>query len=378
MPFPLPAPLRSVLRLATLVVALWIGCAGLAKADVPADRLATLRHGLNITHWFRYPPRSDENGLRNYLGDDALAQIRAAGFTFVRLAVQPELMLAGGRPDDRRLDVLVGAISRVQRHGLGVMIGWHPQTWQLEKSPEQQQALLSLWEALAAKLPPLPAALTFPEALNEPVFPDRVAWEQLQNAVLARIRSSLPNNTVVLTGNHWGALDGMLALHPVADPDVVYTYHTYDPMILTTLAAFEPSLDRQALARLPFPADKPGACQEAEAATTHGRTRDVIRYYCSEKWNAERVQKEAHAAGEWARAHHVPVVVGEFGIINRLRPETRLAWITAARQAFEREGLGWAFWGYDDGMGFDLHPEGGRSPPLDPSILNALGLHAGR
>ena len=53
----------------------------------------------------------------------------------------------------------------------------------------------------------------------------------------------------------------------------------------------------------------------------------------------------------------------------------RRAWPGSAtvREACEQQGFGWALWGYDDSMGFALHPPGDRRR-LDPAVLRALGL----
>jgi hypothetical protein len=34
----------------------------------------------------------------------------------------------------------------------------------------------------------------------------------------------------------------------------------------------------------------------------------------------------------------------------------QLAWFCEVRQACERNGIGWALWGYDDQMGFGIDP----------------------
>ncbi len=348
----------------------------LAQAEVPAARLATLARGVNFTNWFRFPPRQDDAHFRDYIDDATLAELHRAGFTFVRLAVQPELMTdRGGRPDARRLALVAAAAARIERHGLGVMIGWHPQTWHLENSPAEQQELQDLWSALAERLRPLDPARTFPEVMNEPIYPKQEPqWEALQVKVLARIRAALPQSTVILTGTDWGAIDGLVGLHPVADGNVVYSFHTYDPPTLTSLGSFEPSLDHAALARLPFPVVGAHDCDAAEQATTQPRTRDVIRFYCSEHWDAAKLRGLVDQAADWGRRNHVPVIAGEFGASNQLPPATRFAWIEAMRRAFEADGIGWCLWGYDDSMGFDIHPYRHPRLPLDPGLLRALGL----
>ena len=93
----------------------------------PAERLAVLRHGVNITDWFRFPVNQDPRAMRAYLGDPALQDLRRAGFSFVRLPVQPEVLARPGM-----LAVLTDAIGRSARHGLGVVLSLHPVDWHLE------------------------------------------------------------------------------------------------------------------------------------------------------------------------------------------------------------------------------------------------------
>jgi endoglucanase len=232
-----------------------------------------------------------------------------------------------------------------------------------------------LWGALAQRLRPLDPGLTFPEVLNEPIYPNAdAAWEDLQRRVLARIRAELPQATVVLTGTHWGAIDGLLRLHPVPDTNVVYSFHTYDPPTLTSLANFEQGLDTGALKHLPFPVTKREDCEASAKTTSHPRTADVMRFYCSERWDEAKLRDGVQQAADWAKRNHVTVVAGEFGASDGLPAKTRLAWIAGLIRALQANGIGWALWGYDDSMGFDIHPHGGAPAPLDPALLTALGL----
>ncbi len=77
--------------------------------------------------------------------------------------------------------------------------------------------------------------------------------------------AALPDDTIVLTGQDWGSIAGLLALTPNPDGNVVYSFHFYDPAELTSLAAYRPGLDRDALARLPFPGSDPAQAAEASS-----------------------------------------------------------------------------------------------------------------
>jgi endoglucanase len=355
---------RTVAWQALLLLTLWLPVD--AAARPPPDRLEVLRHGINLTNWFRYPASLDPAALRSYLSDSAIGDLRQAGFGFVRLAVQPELLMTGARLEPLRLRLLLEAIRRLQRQGLGVVIAPFPLTWQPEAD---RPRLIALWQALAPELASLDPRLTFPEVLNEPVFAnDAAGWARLQAVTLQTIRAALPGNTVVLTGQDWGSVAGLLALSPVADANVIYSIHYYDPSELTSLAAYRPEIDRTALARLPFP--MAAGCTGGQ---TDRATADLIGFVCSMRWDAARVERRIGEASAWAGRNNAAVLLGEFGASVRLNAPARLAWLAAVRRAAENQQIGWALWGYDDSMGLDVSRPPGR-PVLSPATLRSLGL----
>jgi hypothetical protein len=349
-------------------------CCGPAAARPAASRLALLRAGISITNWFRFPPHADVSSLRAYLANPALLDLRAAGFSVLRLPVQPELLWQDGVIEPGRVQSVVLAVHRLQRAQMAVVVDLQPATWHLETSATDRLRLVATWKLLARALAGLDRATLFPEVLNEPVFADDpAAWEALQAETLAAIRAALPDVTVVLTGGRWGGIDGLLALHPVADPNVVYSVHFYEPMELTTLAAYRPGLDQAALARLPFPTGDAAACRDHVPATDP-TTAAVGGWYCGGGWDAAHVAARLDAVAEWGRAHDAAVWLGEFGATRQLNPAARLAWLETVRRAAEARHIGWALWGYEDVMGFGVAVPPPIQPTLDRATLAALGL----
>jgi hypothetical protein len=342
----------------------------LAAARPPADHVAVLQRGVNLTNWFRFPADAGAAAIRAYLGDAALEDLREAGFTFVRLAVEPEYL----HGDASRRAVLVEQIARVQRHGLAVIVALHPQKWRLESSPADRAALLDTWRSLAPALRKLNPVLTVPEVLNEPVFPGSAnEWMALQESARVIIRSALPANTIILTGNDWGSISGLLAMPASQDPNVVYSFHFYDPTELTSLAAWRPGLDTALLARLPFPTTDSPSCNSV-VSEGDSPTAEVARFYCAQKWSAASVAERIRLASDWARRRDTVLLAGEFGATTRLNRSARLAWIASVRRACEAEGIGWALWGYEDIMGLAIPRPPGTRPRLDEGVLEALGL----
>jgi endoglucanase len=330
----------------------------------PPCASVAITRGINITGWFRFPASRDPAVMAAYMSDKALADLHSAGFDFVRLAIDPDITDP---------TVLVAAIRRIQRHRLTVIVSPHPHDWHLETEGDRLRAF---WRALAPTLRPLDPARTLPEVVNEPVFPNNPpGWATLQHAVLSDVRQALPKATVVLTGSDWGSVGGLLALTPEDDPNVIYSFHFYDPSELTSLAAYRPSLDRTALARLPFPVND--GCGTTAAQTTDPGTHDLMRYYCALGWDAPHVAASIERAAAWGRLHHVRLLAGEFGATAVLNATARLTWLRSARQAFESRGISWALWGYDDVMGLAVPRPPAPRPPLDRGVLEALGMTTG-
>ncbi|MFL5286797.1 MAG: glycoside hydrolase family 5 protein [Rhodopila sp.] len=343
----------------------------LAGLPALADNPPRLSRGINITGWFRFPPNRDPAVLAGYLSDQALADLRSAGFDFARLAIDPDLVAAPAA-----MAVLIRSIARIERTGLSVIVSPHPVTWHLETEPDR---LRQFWRRLAPLLRRLDPARTLPEVANEPVFADDPpAWAHLQHRILADVHAALPQATVVLTGADWGSIRGLLALTPEHDAHVLYSFHFYDPPELTALAAYRSGLDTTALARLPFPAPEPAACNTTVDATPDAPTRDMIRYYCALAWDEAALRKRIGEATAWAQAHHVQLLAGEFGASSALNAPARLAWFHVAQVAFDKAQIPWALWGYDDVMGHDIARPPSSRPVLNPDVLRALGMTTGK
>ena len=83
----------------------------------------------------------------------AMRDLRRAGFTFVRLAVDPGLL-----EDRATLAVFVAAIRRLHAANLAVVVSPHPAGWRLETSAGDRARLRRFWSDLAPALRPLDPA----------------------------------------------------------------------------------------------------------------------------------------------------------------------------------------------------------------------------
>ena len=369
-------------RLAACLIAAGLALTGTqARADAEVALPPALARGINITHWFRFPPSNRARAMADHLDDASLAALRHAGFTYIRLSVGPEEVMQGHSIAPDKLAALTGAIGRIEHAGLAVMVEPHPeqmQHWNLQRNADARAALLGFWHDLAPALKPFPVAATFPELVNEPGFDDAAQWDAYQRQLLAVVRNALPSNTVILTGTNWSSIDGLLKVKPVEDRNVIYSFHTYEPQVLTLLAFWDGAAKKDQLAQnLPFPAKDEAACKAAVAGIKDAHTLAIGQFWCSMHSDAASVRKNLARAATWGSTHHVAVAMTEFGAVQQLQSRARLPYLSAVRTAGEQLGLSWAIWGLDDQMGFGLQPGSFHTASqLSPGIMQALGLPA--
>jgi hypothetical protein len=336
-----------------------------------------LRRGINIAHWFRDIPAGSSFGSPTYMSDFELDELRRVGFTFVRLPITPsEIQGHDGKLEPAKVQILIDEVRRLQTRGLGVVIVPVHEQWKLDSSEEDRQKLIAFWQQLAPSLGVLNSRLTFPEFVNEPNFRNPTDWADLQSKLLRLVRKALPATTVVLSGVGWSNIDGLRALTPVADRNVIYTVHYYEPPALTAEGNWDKTIDKQTMRQLPFPVGDPERCQalaRGEKATIY-----VVRNYCDEGWRASTIHARIKEAADWGRANKAIVNVTEFGNLPADHDlSSKVAYAAAVRTAIEQEGLGWGLWAYDDSIGFNL-PYKARSeePRMDPRLLSALNLNS--
>ena|SRR5712692_7544952 len=342
-------------------------------SGVPPARLARLKHGVNVTRWFnewgRTPPFAD------HLSDADLSAIRALGFGVVRLAVDPQYLYRPDEPDLLEPAVLAdldSAVDRLLAHDLGVIVTPFLHDRSLVRDSAGAAGFVRFWEALAGHLSTRDPERVFLEVLNEPVFYDRPdAWLELQRTLLAAMRRGAPGHTLIATGPSWSTIDGLLRVSPVRDPNVVYTFHFYEPWDFAHQGLRWAGTGE--LRDLPYPADPP------RCAATLGRLTDSsaladAKAYCAGHWNAAALGLALDRAAQWRRTNGVPVFAGELGVTCTAPKQDRLVWIRDARVELERRGIGWALWGWDDCFGLNAHRQADGRLVLDADVLEALGL----
>ena len=200
-------------------------------------RAAHLQRGINASEWFAQSAE-DYSAVRTDRYTDAqdIALMARMGFDNVRLSIDAVPLEQGPRGKDGLNADFVGRLDRavdtMLADGLAVQIDLHPEDsykQQLRTSDIAVDWLTMLWRRLAAHYAARDPENVFFEILNEPEVNDAYRWAGIQARVAAAIREVAPKNTIIATGPNYSDIADLLRMQPLADGNVIYTFHFYDP-----------------------------------------------------------------------------------------------------------------------------------------------------
>jgi endoglucanase len=407
-----------------------LGCLVVLLSPAVAAEL-DLRRGVNIEAWQNWiskggflDPGYDRTNFPDWtahVDDRRLVNLRAEGFDFVRLNVDPSPLFW---VDKDRVGQLTGrvvaAIRRLQAAGFTVIVDLHLLP-EMEDRPDGLHAVLGtggreqvlfdrylhLVSEFAGRLAELPSDRTALELVNEPdqdwfshlSVNDR--WPAQLAALVTAARQAAPELTLVLSGARSSSIDGLLRLDPArfsGDQRIIWTFHYYEPMAITHAGQPWEETPARFLTHLPYPAATLDAAESKKLlAAARRKIDEVIRDSGRRKALAGAVGKalqDYQASGAspatiaadfmrvkaWASANGIPasrVLLGEFGVFqDQAEPASRLAILQATREAAEAAGFPWAV--YTAGLSqprrsFSVIGDSARFG-LEPAVKEALGL----
>jgi endoglucanase len=249
-------------------------------------------------------------------------EIHKAGFDFVRIVLQAfSHMDADNRLDPAWLAKLDDVVGQAQKAGLGVILDEHDFNACSEDVALCRAKLPAFWNQVAPRFANAPRSVAF-ELLNEPHEKlDAATWNALFADLLAEVRKTNPTRIVVVGPTSWNSLHELSNLKLPADPNLLVTFHYYDPFHFTHQGA---------------------TWAGEEVKKLHGVT-----------WGTDQDRAALRAdfdqVAAWSAANNRPILLGEFGAYEKSgTPEDlRVAWTAAVRSEAESHGFGWAYWQFE-------------------------------
>lgn len=284
------------------------------------------------------------NGVQwggGYYDAEDYARIKAAGFDTVRIPIRWSAY-TGPLPEYRiHPDFMALAKSNVQvalDNGLNVIINIHHFEEIMDNPEQQMPRYIALWNQLSTAFADAPANVWF-ETLNEPHKNLKGAMmRKTQSAALQIIRAKNPTRIVILGGEDWSGIRTLGSNLASDDPNIVYTYHYYDPFDFTH-----------------------------QQATWLGDDMPKGTRGWGSKPDRAQLAADVATAVAFREATGRPIFVGEFGVNDPVAPKERVKFNNAVAAALEEAQIPWCLWAY--GNTFKLYSE---EKGWDEPMLKAL------
>lgn len=293
------------------------------------------RKGINLGGWMSQCDYSEER-LNNFIKESDIEKIASWGLDHVRIPVDYNVVeTEEGAYKEEGFARLDKAFACCEKNGLKVVLDLHKtKGYSFDKGEQQvgffddealQERFIRLWEEFAKRYGKEHDRIVF-ELLNE-VTEERFSpvWNDLIRKTIERIRKIAPD-TLILVGSYWNnSAASVHALEKPYDDKVVYNFHSYDPLLFTHQGA--PWVDKMDV----------NFRQDFEDA---GIPEDYF-----DKFFAEAI--------ETAKKNGTVLYCGEYGVIDRAKPEDTVKWYKRINATFEKNGIARAAWSYKE-MDFGL------------------------
>lgn len=206
-----------------------------------------------------------------------------------------------------------------------------------------------LWKEIAGRYKNTNAEKVFFEIRNEPHDIAPEVWRAQAEAVIKTIREITPNHTLIVGFHDWNSRVALIDSKPFSDPNIIYTFHYYDPFLFTHQGATWSDEGLRNLKNVPFPFSKSVKIETPENAKGKW-VEGLIKSY-KEDSQTEKMFKDLKAAKDWSVKNNVPIFLGEFGSFTKNPPmEDRCRHAEAVYSALGKLDIPNAWWEWDQGF----------------------------
>jgi len=338
-----------------------------------ALRRAPFSKGVNFSGWFE---SFSAGGIpfTKYTEQD-FADVKSLGADVIRLPVKMHSMTSGA--PDYTLDPLLFrfldiAVGWAEKYGLYIIIDNHSFDPVRGLEDSIDRILLPVWTQVARRYRNRSDYVIY-EILNEPHGISDARWGEVQGMAVDTIRRIDQKHAIIVGGTDYNSIGKLSALPRYSDPNLIYTFHFYDPHIFTHQGAGwgEPSL--ASLSGVPFPYDSrriPRVPADLRGTWIEGALSGYERIGSAQALNAalDRVVS-------FSRERGVPVFCGEFGVyMIQSPPRDRVTWYEFTADALDRRNISRTSWDYYGGFGVFNSEMGSFAHDLNTDVVRAMGF----
>ncbi|HEY4106274.1 MAG TPA: glycoside hydrolase family 5 protein, partial [Polyangiaceae bacterium] len=211
-----------------------------AVSEVPDDAIGAtseplpgFTRGINLGNALDAP---SEGAWGVTLKPEHFKMAKAAGLDHVRLPVRFSAHAGAEAPfkiDEALFTRVDWAVQQATANGLSIIIDLHHYEELNKKPRDNAERLVGMWQQIAARYKDQPASVAF-ELINEPA--DELKSPELNpitQKALAAVRATNPTRIVIVDSYFWASADRLKELELPQDPNLVPSFHMYQPILFT-------------------------------------------------------------------------------------------------------------------------------------------------
>jgi len=349
--------------------------------------------GLNIGGWFSQVDcieEKDPQGFPGFYGHAEtfitqldLQRIKDWNFNHVRLPVDYFNFFKGENleKDKQAFELLDKAVDKILGTGLALILDLHKcpghdfhqgtlgGAQPFFTDPKCRNDAKKVWSVLAERYGHKPDVLL--EILNEPVAPSDEVWNAVKDELFWHIRKAAPKAPIVVGSNRWNNPANFKDLTPLEDDNVLYSFHSYQPVIFT----------HQHAAWIPEPYFHQDRAWPGTYAPPQNKDVSVTLPLEDGSWDKERLRRTMENALEFRAKHKVPVACNEFGVYVQVERQSQLGWLRDFTSLLQEADVGFSYWNYKNldfgiiSIGEGLHkdlPQYNNAERMDSVLVGML------
>ncbi len=349
-------------RLVILALLLLFGSGFTAAQNTAKLRAGRLGAGMNLSYLDNYWKGTKQKHYSDFVKSDELAKrqkmladIAKAGFKTVRIPICFSAWASLKAPYDwESAEGIAAADSLIKwalDNNLNVIVDLHHPEFDGSSFPEAAgtERLTAIWKRVAERYKTTDPEKVFFELRNEPHGMPPSEWRAQAEELIKTIRQIAPNHTLVVGFHDWNSRKALIESEPFRDPNIIYTFHYYDPFVFTHQGATWAGEGLPELKDIPFPWSKEHEIKIPDTAKGKWVESQIKDYQKDSR--PEKMFDDLKAAQKWAVEKNVPILLGEFGSYNlRATPESRCRHAETVYAATGKLKIPNVWWEWDGGF----------------------------
>ena len=304
--------------------------------------------GANLGHWISQYGKKSHEHFESYIQEKDIARIASWGMDHVRVPVDYFIFESDEAPGtymESGLCYIDACLGWCKKHGINMILDLHHAPGFffgdgdkncLMEDAAMQDRYINIWKFFAGRYIGEKNNLSF-ELLNELVAKSSEQWNGLWQRTAAAIHAISPDRKVIVGGNYWNSVGELKNLAISENPNILYTFHMYHPMIFTHQGASWMENTHRYANSVKYPVNT-----QEHAAYYNGAIPDDEKGILGKEY----LMRVLAPAFLFIEKNERPLYCGEYGVIASAPIESAIKWCDDLADLLLGRGIGRAVWSY--------------------------------